>query len=112
MAHERWDDDPQPVDVVTPSTYTGVPAGPVRQAALVDLNGRLLGWVWTDGMQGAGWKEDQEHPSADAVRAGTYVWGMLRHCHNAGVPAAEVLDPELYEPDYRLMPASTTPSQP
>jgi hypothetical protein len=98
----RWADDPQPVVVATPATYSAQAQGPVRRAELHDAEtDSLLGHVWTDDQAAAGFL-DEESAGAAGVRAGADVWGILRDAHQAGRPAAEVLDPALYAPAYRL----------
>lgn len=107
--HERWSDDAlAPVQVGESGTYPGVPAGPVRRAALYDQAGTLLGHVWTDDREAAGFVES---PGAGAagVRAGARVWRIMADAYVAEVPAAALLNPELYAPDFRLEASGTTP---
>lgn len=91
----------QPEQVYSPPGYSASPSGQVRRAALRDHAGRLLGHVWTDGKEAAGFLPSEQAGSA-GVRAGSFVWTLHRELHGRGVPAAEVLDPALYEPTYRL----------
>lgn len=100
--HARWADDAlAPVQVEDSGTYPGVPAGPVRQAALYDPAGTLLGHVWTDDRQAAGFTESSAAGPA-GVRAGARVWRIMADAYEADVPASAVLNPELYAPDFRL----------
>ncbi len=96
----RWADDPQPVVVSTPKTYSAKAQGPVRRAELRD-GGQLLGHVWTDDKNAAGYLDE---PSAGAagVRAGARVWVILRDAYQAGVQAKDVLDPAMYAPQFTL----------
>lgn len=92
----------QPSEVYSPPGYSASPRGEVRRAGLHDPDGRLLGHVWTDGKEAAGFLPDERAGSA-GVRAGSFVWTLHRELHARGVPASEVLDPALYEPAYRLV---------
>jgi hypothetical protein len=100
--HPRWSDDAlAPALVDSPPAYDATPAGPVRRAALRDRGGLLLGTVWTDGQAAAGYTPDESAGSA-GVRAGSYVWVLLTECRKRDVPADQLLDPAMFEPDYRL----------
>ncbi|WP_113699175.1 hypothetical protein [Nonomuraea lactucae] len=102
--HARWTDAAfAPVDVSDSGTYPGVPAGPVRRAELRDAaTGQLLGHVWADNREAAGFA-DSDEAGAAGVRAGARVWRILADTYQAGRPASDVLDPSLFEPDYQLV---------
>lgn len=100
QAYGRWANDPQPVVVSTPSTYSSDAQGPVRRAGLYDGD-ILLGHVWTDDQQAAGFLDNEDAGRA-GVRAEALVWTILRNAAQAGRPAGEVLDPALYAPTYQL----------
>jgi hypothetical protein len=96
--HPRWTDAAfAPVEVSDSGTYPGVAQAPMQRAALHDATtGQLLGHVWTDNRQAAGFL-DNDDAGAAAVRAGARVWRILAEAYQAGRPAGEVLDPALYE---------------
>lgn len=96
----RWADDLSPVVGYIPDTYSHKAAGPVRRAELRAADGQLLGHVWTDDQEAAGFLPAEEAGIAGR-RAATDVWVVMRECKRRNVPASEVLDPALYEP-YRL----------
>lgn len=92
--------DSEPVS--TPGTYPAKAEGPTRRAMLRDEpGGQVLGYVWTDDKQAAGFVEDESAGKA-GVRAGAYVWAVQRRAYRLGRPASDVLDPELYAPMYHL----------
>ncbi|MFI6814438.1 hypothetical protein ACIBG7_18650 [Nonomuraea sp. NPDC050328] len=98
----RWTDaglSPGPVS--GSGTYPGIPQGPKQQAPLHDQAGLLLGHVWTDGQAAAGFSPDRAAGPA-GVRASGQVWGIMRDAYVAGRPAAGVLDPSLFRPDFEL----------
>ncbi|MFF4412127.1 hypothetical protein ACFYY8_06310 [Streptosporangium sp. NPDC001559] len=100
--HERWTDAgviPGPATAAAPG-YSSAPAGPVRRAPLYDGD-TLLGQVWTDDADAAGFRPDEQAGPA-GVQAGAYVWAVMAECHKRDIPAAELLDPVLYEPTYQL----------
>jgi hypothetical protein len=100
--HPRWSDDAlAPALVDSPPAYEAIAAGPVRKGALHDRDGQLLGHVWTDDRQAAGYTPDESAGPA-GVRAGGYVWILLTECRKRDVPAGQLLDPGMYEPVYRL----------
>lgn len=100
--HPRWGDDAlAPALVDSPPAYDSTPAGPVQRAALRDRDGQLLGTVWTDDRDAAGYTPAEPAGSA-GVRAGGYVWTLLTECRKRDVPASELLDPAMFEPDYQL----------
>jgi hypothetical protein len=93
--HPRWTDPLAPRVVSTPSTYDYKAAGAVRRAGLYAADGTLLGHVWTDDRQAAGFLPAEQAGPA-GVRAGGAVWAILRDAHRAGLPASDVLDSALY----------------
>ncbi|GAA0969795.1 hypothetical protein GCM10009555_017570 [Acrocarpospora macrocephala] len=102
MTHPRWTDAAfAPFDVSTPISYSGDVVGEVRRAALHDMDGLLLGHVWTDDQAAAGFL-DADGVGPPAVRASTYVWQVHKRLFDAGRPASDVMDPALYAPLYRL----------
>ncbi|WP_157530701.1 hypothetical protein [Microtetraspora niveoalba] len=103
----RWADS-GPVTVTPPPAggYADTPAGKVRRAELRDNTGQVLGHLWTDDRQAAGFIP-AEQAGAAGVRAGAEIWAILRDAHAVGIDAADLLDPDLY-PDYALT-LGTTP---
>ncbi|MFI6295911.1 hypothetical protein ACIBEJ_30230 [Nonomuraea sp. NPDC050790] len=97
----RFHDYVTPVTVSRPDTYDAKPTGPVRRAALHDRRGRLLGHVWSDDRQAAGFTKIED-PEPDMAYAGGRVRRILADAHRAGIPAARLLDPALYAPDFEL----------
>ncbi|MER5420341.1 hypothetical protein [Streptosporangium roseum] len=94
--HPRWADDALSARVVsTPDTYSSQAEGLIRQAALRDNSGLLLGWVWTDDRQAAGFLPDEAAGPAGR-RAGADVWAIHRDVYQEGRPASDLLDPALY----------------
>lgn len=88
----------EPKVVSTPATYSRKADGPKRRAELRTPDGVLLGWVWTDGKEAAGFRADEKAGAAGVQAAGT-VWGVMKRLCEEGVPAGEVLDdPAPYEP--------------
>lgn len=105
--HTRWTDTAlAPARVSDSGTYPGVPSGSVRRAPLYDGT-TLVGHVWTDGTAAGFLDNDAAGPAA--IRAGARVWRILADAHQAGRPAAEVLDPALFAPAFRLDVSDTTP---
>ena len=108
MANPRLNgaDELRPVPVGGAETYPRQPTGPKRRAALRDrAGGTVLGYVWTDDRQAAGW-DDVEEPGPASVRAEAYVWRVHRHAYQQGRPVSELLRPELYAPLYYLDPVA------
>ncbi|MFD1940543.1 hypothetical protein ACFSKW_54720 [Nonomuraea mangrovi] len=98
--HPRWGPDSlQPVRVFSPPRYKAIAQGDVRKAALRDRDGRLVGHVWTDDRDAAGFLPTE---SAAGTTAASYVWVLMTECAARDVPASELLDPALYAPDYML----------
>ncbi|MER7078140.1 MULTISPECIES: hypothetical protein [Bacteria] len=97
----RWDDDGMaPRKVGGINTYPTSPAGRTV-AAPVLVAGHTLGWIWTDRDRCAGWWPAE--PSADVPaglisRVHGHVVARLVELHSRGVPAADVLDPERWQP--------------
>ncbi|MEV4461481.1 hypothetical protein, partial [Microbispora sp. NPDC049633] len=90
--HDRWTDTAlAPAQVSDSGTYPGVPAGPVRRAALYDTAGTLLGHVWTDGTAAGFLDNDAAGPAA--IRAGARGWRKQAEAHQAGRPAARLHEP-------------------
>lgn len=97
QAYGRWayDPRPNPAEVRAPAGYSSISVGTVRRAALHD-GGQLVGHVWTDGLAAAGFRPAEEAGPA-GVRASAAVWVILQSCYEAGVDAADVLDPDFFE---------------
>ncbi|WP_219470833.1 hypothetical protein [Nonomuraea rhizosphaerae] len=85
-------------------TYNGKPAAQdaVRRAWLKDPDGMVLGHVWTDGQDAAGFVKNAD-AGRPAIAAAAQVWGILKDAHDAGRPAADVLAPSLYAPEFELV---------
>jgi len=100
-AYGRWayDPRPDPAEVNTPAGYSSDPKGEVRRAELRQGD-QLLGQVWTDDQHAAGFLP-AESAGPDGVRAQAAVYVILQACYEAGVEAADVLDPEFF-PDFEL----------
>ncbi|MFN2636896.1 MAG: hypothetical protein ABR585_07720 [Gemmatimonadaceae bacterium] len=98
--HPRWGDAGMaPRVVYSPKTYDSKAKGPVRRAELHDADGLLLGRVWTDDQNAAGYLPDEAAGPAGR-RAGSAVWAIHRDAYNKTpkrVPASDLLDPALYE---------------
>jgi hypothetical protein len=102
FTHPRWGPGSlQPVEVSSPPGYSPTAKGTVRRAELRDQAGQLLGHVWTDDDAAAGFLPAESAGSAGA-RAASYVWVVLSQCAARDIPASELLDPALYEPDFVL----------
>lgn len=88
----------------TPRTYSSKPARKeaVRRAQLRDRAGRVLGEVWTDGQEAAGFVP-REEAGRDGLKAQSRVWRIHRDAYASGRPARDVLDPNLYEPNFELV---------
>ncbi len=88
----------------TASTYSSKAARKeeVRRAPLRDRAGQVLGEVWTDGRDAAGFVPD-ENAGVAGIRAQSQVWRILKAAYASGRPAADVLDPDLYAPDFELV---------
>ncbi|MGP3955631.1 hypothetical protein ACTWPT_06500 [Nonomuraea sp. 3N208] len=86
-------------------SYDFKATGPKRRAAVHDRNGRLLGHVWTDDRQAAGFTRIED-PEPDMAYVRGRMQQILAEAHKAGVPASELLDPALYAPDFELRVAS------
>ncbi|MEW1836588.1 hypothetical protein AB0392_01350 [Nonomuraea angiospora] len=82
-------------------SYDYKATGPVRQAAVYDRRGRLLGEVWTDDRQAAGFTLIDD-PEPDMGYVGGRMDRILAKAYKAGIPASELLDPALYAPDFEL----------
>ncbi|MFJ2029436.1 hypothetical protein [Streptosporangium sp. NPDC087985] len=98
-AYGRWayDPAPNPAEVHTPAGYSSTPQGKVRRAELRQGD-QLLGLVWTDDREAAGFRPSEDAGPA-GVRAAAAVWVILHTCYEAGVEAADVLDPDFYTPE-------------
>ncbi|OUC99326.1 hypothetical protein [Streptosporangium minutum] len=94
-AYGRWADDPRPAEVNAPAGYSSAPQGPVRRAEL-HQGGVLLGHVWTDDRQAAGFLPAEQAGPA-GVRAAGAVWTILQACYEAGMEAEDLIDPDLFE---------------
>lgn len=114
ITHPRWGDsgmDPRPAGGV--SRYASTTSGPVRRLPILDGPDRVLGYVWTDDSEAAGWVEvDATSTSTQEgrarVRAASLVWQSLFAAYARGVPAAEVFDNLNIETVYRYGPVETT----
>ncbi|MCK2213369.1 hypothetical protein MF672_006115 [Actinomadura sp. ATCC 31491] len=81
----RFYDYVTPITVSRDDSYDFKAAGPVRRAALHDRDGRLLGHVWTDDRQAAGFTR-VEDPEPDMAYARGRVNQILTDAHKAGLP--------------------------
>ncbi|MDR8409787.1 hypothetical protein MTP10_13685 [Nonomuraea sp. 3-1Str] len=75
--------------------------GQVRRAQVYDRRGRLLGDVWTDDRQAAGFSIIDD-PEPDMGYAESRMDRILTEAYKAGTPASQLLDPALYAPDFEL----------
>ncbi|RDI20343.1 hypothetical protein [Lentzea flaviverrucosa] len=66
----------------------------------MDDEGAQLGWVWTNGVDAAGWQPDDPRPTS--ARAGAFVWRVLQAARGRGDRAEVVLDPRWHAPLYVL----------
>ncbi|MEU8102222.1 hypothetical protein AB0C18_00675 [Nonomuraea muscovyensis] len=82
-------------------SYDFKATGPVRRAALHDRQGRLLGHVWTDDRQAAGFTRISD-PEPDMAYVRGEMLRILAEAYKTGVPASELLNPALYAPDFEL----------
>ncbi|WP_157246059.1 ADP-ribosyltransferase [Nonomuraea typhae] len=97
----RFYDYVTPISVSRSDSYGFKTTGPVRQAAVHDRDGRLLGHVWTDDRKAAGFTRIED-PEPDMAPAGVRIRLILADAYKAGVPASDVLDPALYAPEFEL----------
>ena len=97
----RFYDYVTPITVSRPDSYGFKATGPVRRAAIHDRGGRLLGHVWTDDRQAAGFTLVDD-PEPDMAPVGHLMDHILGEAFKAGTPASELLDPALYAPDFEL----------
>ncbi|MGW6496850.1 hypothetical protein [Nonomuraea angiospora] len=97
----RFYDYVTPITVSRGESYDFKATGPVRRAAVHDRVGRLLGHVWTDDRQAAGFTRIED-PEPDMAYAGGRMRQILAHAYKSGVPASQLLDPALYAPDFEL----------
>ncbi|MCA2184646.1 hypothetical protein [Nonomuraea cavernae] len=74
----------------------------MRRAPLKDQDGMLLGHVWTDDKDAAGFVKNED-AGRPAITAGARLWSILKDAHDAGRPASDVLDPALYAPEFELV---------
>ncbi|MEV0593268.1 hypothetical protein [Nonomuraea cavernae] len=77
--------------------------GPVRRAPVYDRRGRLLGDVWTDDRQAAGFSIIDD-PEPDMGYAVSRMDRILAEAYKSEIPADQLLDPALYAPDFELRP--------
>lgn len=96
-AYGRWADDPRPTDVHSVPGYSSDIKGEVRRAGLYK-SGQLLGHVWTDGQDAAGFLAVEEAGVAGRDAA-TQLFTILRDLYAEEVAADAVLDPDFYEPE-------------
>ncbi|SDM31844.1 hypothetical protein SAMN05421874_15330 [Nonomuraea maritima] len=97
----RFYDYVTPITVSRNDSYESKTTNPKRRAALHDQRGRLLGHVWTDDHQAAGFTRIAD-PEPDMAYVRGYVNRILTDAYKAGIPASELLDPALYAPDFVL----------
>lgn len=74
----------------------------VRRAALKDQDGMVLGHVWTDDKDAAGFVKNED-AGRPAIAAGARLWSILKGAYDSGRPASDVLDPALYVPEFELV---------
>lgn len=79
--------------------YPAFSTRPERKAPLMSA-GRVLGWVWTDDVEAAGW--DPVEQSQEAAQAAGRVWTIHAAAARGGEPVSVVLEPERYAPLYQL----------
>jgi hypothetical protein len=96
---QRFTDDFAPVASSAATTYSGVTTLPKRRAPL-SVDGKRLGWVWTDGVTAAGWEPAEQ--TAAAVRAGAEAWTVAAAAAREGQPVIAVLEPDRYLTGYTL----------
>ncbi|MFE3449633.1 hypothetical protein ACFXJ8_11925 [Nonomuraea sp. NPDC059194] len=102
FTHPRWGPGSLlPEEMSSPPGYSPIAQGEIRKAELRDRDGRLVGHVWTDDKQAAGFLPAEKAGSAGTTAA-SYVWVLMTECAARDVPASELLDPALYMPDYEL----------
>ncbi|MDA0631910.1 hypothetical protein OUY22_00650 [Nonomuraea sp. MCN248] len=82
-------------------SYDFKATGPVREAAVHDQRGQLLGHVWSDGRQAAGFTR-AENATPELAQAGGRIRRILADAYKAGVPAGELFDPALFAPEFEL----------
>lgn len=92
----RWADDPRPTDVHSIPGYSSDIKGEVRRAGLYK-GGQLLGHVWTDDREAAGFLPLEEAGIAGRDAA-TKLWTVLHDLHAVGVQATDVLDFDFFAP--------------
>ncbi|MFC4005999.1 hypothetical protein ACFOY2_02110 [Nonomuraea purpurea] len=97
----RFYDYVTPISVSKNDSYDFKATGPVRRAGVYDQQERLLGDVWTDGRQAAGFSLIDD-PEPDMGYAVGRMDRILTQAYKAGIPASELLDPALYAPDFEL----------
>ncbi|MFF4623115.1 hypothetical protein [Nonomuraea jabiensis] len=97
----RFYDYVTPITVSENDSYDFKATGPKRRAAVYDQQGRLLGDVWTDDRQAAGFTLIDD-PEPDMGYVAGRVDRILTDAYKAGIPASKVLDPALYAPDFEL----------
>lgn len=97
---ERFTDDMAPRAAGEAPGYASTPSGPVRRAALHDDTGRILGHVWTDDQNAAGWTPTEM--DSTVALATRYVWGVISATYLRGEAPAAVLNPAPYGPLFRL----------
>ncbi|MET7339272.1 hypothetical protein [Nonomuraea sp. NPDC005650] len=97
----RFYDYVTPITVSRSDSYDFKAVGPVRRGELRDRDGRLLGHVWTDDRQAAGFTRI-ENPEPDMAYVRGRISQILSGAYKAGVPASQLLNPALYAPDFEL----------
>ncbi|MFG1709229.1 hypothetical protein ACFLIM_39165 [Nonomuraea sp. M3C6] len=109
MAEEQESVHPRFSETVTvvgksAGTYSRKAADPadVRRAQLKEPDGMVLGYVWTDGKDAAGFVKNED-AGRPAIAAGPRLWSILKGAYDAGRPASDVLDPALYAPEFELV---------
>ncbi|SDK34180.1 YD repeat-containing protein [Nonomuraea maritima] len=97
----RFYDYVTPITVSKNDSYDYKATGPVREAPVYDRHGRLIGEIWTDGRQAAGFTLIDD-PEPDMGYVGGSMDRILARAYKAGIPASELLNPALYAPDFEL----------
>lgn len=99
FSHPRWSDDAlQPERTSTQMGYSSQAKGDVAEADVL-AKGKLVGYVWTDGKQAAGFVPS---PGEAGAKAQSRIWRVHADAYQAGKPAKSVLDQALYGDEFTL----------